>query len=72
MKYTVTGNQMKQIDKDTIERIGIPSVVLMERAALAVADQAEVFAESRQQRKEDQTSTWEDKDPGRGGLRRRK
>lgn len=67
MKYTVTGNQMKQIDKDTIERIGIPSVVLMERAALAVADQAEVFAESRQQRKEDQTSTWQDRGDGKPG-----
>ena len=58
---------MKQIDKDTIERIGIPSVVLMERAALAVADQAEVFAESRQQRKEDQTSTWQDRGDGKPG-----
>ncbi len=38
MKYAVTGTQMKQIDGDTIQRIGIPSVVLMERAALAVAD----------------------------------
>lgn len=38
MKYVVTGRQMKAIDQDTIERIGIPSVVLMERAALAVAD----------------------------------
>lgn len=39
MKYTVTGMQMKQIDQDTIKRIGIPSVVLMERAALAVAEE---------------------------------
>lgn len=39
MKYTVTGAQMKQIDQDTITRIGIPSVVLMERAALAVAEE---------------------------------
>lgn len=39
MKYTVTGQQMKQIDQDTIERIKIPSVVLMERAALASADE---------------------------------
>ncbi|MGN0157874.1 MAG: NAD(P)H-hydrate dehydratase [Brotaphodocola sp.] len=29
---------MKQIDQDTITRIGIPSLVLMERAALSVAD----------------------------------
>lgn len=41
MRYTVTGSQMKEIDRDTIERIGIPSVVLMERAALAVAEAAE-------------------------------
>ena len=47
MKYTVTGHQMKQIDKDTIERIKIPSVVLMERAALAVAEAAELCAERR-------------------------
>lgn len=39
MKYTVTGLQMKQIDQDTIERIKIPSVVLMERAALASAEE---------------------------------
>lgn len=44
MKYTVTGKQMKAIDRDTIERIGIPSVVLMERAALAVADAAVMLA----------------------------
>lgn len=39
MKYTVTGTQMKQIDQDTITQIGIPSVVLMERAALAAAEE---------------------------------
>ena len=37
MRYLVTGNQMKQIDQNAIESIGIPSMVLMERAALAVA-----------------------------------
>lgn len=41
MKYTVTGKQMKAIDQDTIQRIGVPSIVLMERAALAVADATE-------------------------------
>lgn len=41
MRYAVTGEQMKQIDRDTIERIGIPSMVLMERAALAVAEAVE-------------------------------
>lgn len=44
MKYIVTGNQMKQIDQDTIVRIGIPSMVLMERASLAVAEAAEELA----------------------------
>lgn len=38
LEYVVTGSQMKQIDEDTIGRIGIPSMVLMERAALAVAE----------------------------------
>ncbi len=36
MKYFVTAEEMKQCDKYTIETIGIPSLVLMERAALAV------------------------------------
>lgn len=49
MKYTVTGNQMKEIDRDTIERIGIPSLVLMERAALAVAEAAALCAEGSQE-----------------------
>lgn len=44
MKQIVTGAQMKEIDQDTIERIGIPSMVLMERAALAVADEVEKLA----------------------------
>lgn len=38
MKVTVTGAQAKAIDQDAIGRVGIPSLVLMERAALAVAD----------------------------------
>ncbi len=39
MRYVVTGKQMKLVDQDTINRIGIPSLVLMERAALAIADE---------------------------------
>ena len=34
MRYLVTSAEMKQYDKATIERIGIPGPVLMERAAL--------------------------------------
>lgn len=36
MNYAVNAKEMKQYDKNTIEYYGIPSPVLMERAALAV------------------------------------
>lgn len=36
MKYLVTSEEMKQYDNNTIEKIGIPGMVLMERAALSV------------------------------------
>ncbi len=45
MRYLVTGGQMKAIDRNAIEKIGIPSVVLMERAAMAAADEAIRYAE---------------------------
>ena len=35
MRYLVTAQEMKQYDKNTIEYLGIPGPVLMERAALA-------------------------------------
>lgn len=38
MKYLLTGNQMRKADRYTIEHIGIPSMVLMERAALQVVE----------------------------------
>lgn len=44
MRYLVSGSQMKQIDRHAIETIGIPSMVLMERAAMAVAAEAESLA----------------------------
>ncbi len=44
MQYLVTGSQMKAIDRHTIQTVGIPSAVLMERAALAVADAVEEMA----------------------------
>ncbi len=37
MRYVLDGGQMKQVDKYSIEEIKIPSMVLMERAALSVA-----------------------------------
>ena len=47
MDYAVTAQQMKAIDQNTIKNIGIPSMVLMERAALAVAEAAEHMAKER-------------------------
>lgn len=45
MKEIVTCAEMKALDKMTIENIGIPSCVLMERAALKTAEEMErVFA----------------------------
>lgn len=45
MKYLVTGTQMKQIDRFTINQVGIPSMVLMERAALAVVKEIEAMVQ---------------------------
>ena len=36
MKYILNSREMKQCDMRTIEHYGIPSMVLMERAALSV------------------------------------
>lgn len=41
MQRLATGVQMKAVDRYTIEDIGIPSMVLMERAALGVAEEIE-------------------------------
>ena len=39
MKYLLTGHEMADADANTSQVLGIPSIVLMERAALAVADE---------------------------------
>lgn len=41
MKLAFTGKQMKELDAFTIQDRGIPALVLMERAALAVAEEIE-------------------------------
>lgn len=41
MEQIVSGSQMKALDKATIDEMGIPSLVLMERAALSVCDAME-------------------------------
>ena len=38
MRYLLTSEQMKACDRTEIEHYGVPSIVLMERAALAVRD----------------------------------
>ncbi len=48
MRTLVTGKQMKAMDSWTIETIGIPSLVLMERAALAVAREVEARAQKHE------------------------
>lgn len=46
MQYLVDSRQAKMIDTYTIEQTGIPSLVLMERASLTVAECAERMADS--------------------------
>ena len=38
MRYLPDGEQMKKADQYTIQQIGVPSVVLMERAALKIVE----------------------------------
>ena len=45
MRTILTGTQMKAIDRYTIEEIGIPSLVLQERAAWCVANEVKKRAE---------------------------
>ncbi|MEF3304361.1 NAD(P)H-hydrate epimerase, partial [Paenibacillus sp. GYB003] len=44
--YLVTSEEMRAIDRDAIERIGIPAIALMENAGRAVAEEAIRMAES--------------------------
>ena len=44
MEYLLDDRQMKKVDSNSIDEVGIPSVVLMERAALAVSGLVERLA----------------------------
>ncbi|MGN0505342.1 MAG: NAD(P)H-hydrate dehydratase [Lachnospiraceae bacterium] len=47
MKYALQTNQMKELDRYTMEEVGIPACVLMEKAAMAVAGHAgKLFSKS--------------------------
>lgn len=43
MEYILTSEEMKKYDYNTIQRIGIPSMVLMEKAAMAVVEELSGF-----------------------------
>ncbi|MDO4477753.1 MAG: NAD(P)H-hydrate dehydratase [Lachnospiraceae bacterium] len=45
MKYLLTAAQMQNLDRHTIDEIGVPSAVLMERAALAIAEEVMALPE---------------------------
>lgn len=47
MKEIVTASQMKELDRQTISEMGVPSCVLMERAALAVTEEIRKTADKR-------------------------
>lgn len=44
MKYVLTNKEMQDIDRKTIDQIGIPGLVLMERASEAVANVVKEYA----------------------------
>ncbi len=47
MKYVVDAQEMKRYEETVMETLGMPSPVLMERAALAVAEEIREFAAAR-------------------------
>ncbi len=51
MKYLVSASEMRRYDSNTIEKIGIPACVLMERAALAAVEAAEAHCAGLKGRK---------------------
>lgn len=48
MKYVVDVLQMKHYEESVIDTMGIPALVLMERAAIAVAEEIRAYAATRQ------------------------
>ena len=48
MRRLVTGRRAKEIDAYTMNVIGIPSMVLMERAALGVARMVQEYFQERE------------------------
>ena len=57
MKAVLSGKEMKEFDARSIKGYGIPSLVLMERAAMAVAEKAEEILEKEEAGTVDRKST---------------
>ncbi|MDD3239459.1 MAG: NAD(P)H-hydrate dehydratase [Lachnospira sp.] len=51
MKYILDAVQSKEVDRFSIEEVGIPSLVLMERAALSVTEAVEEFLRTEVEQK---------------------
>ena len=51
MKKVLTVQQMRNVDSYAIETLGIPGMVLMERAALSVVDEVKEFLGSLRNQK---------------------
>ena len=58
MKAVLSGKEMKEFDARSIKGYGIPSLVLMERAAMAVAEKAEEILE-KEERAADCVYPWQ-------------
>lgn len=53
MKVLVDSRQMKQCDRNTIEYFKVPSLVLMERAALCTAEEIDLYFRKKEERREE-------------------
>ena len=61
MKEVVSCERMKQLDAYTIEKRGIPSCVLMERAALKTVEEMEKVFHKNNTEEEDSLCLWKRK-----------
>lgn len=56
MRYLVTAGEMRRYETNTIDKIGIPAIVLMERAALAAMEAVERYIAGQSGRKRELTA----------------
>lgn len=58
MKYVVDAREMKQYEETVIDSVGIPSLVLQERAAMAVVEEIRSYAGNRGLQTAEKRSWW--------------